>query len=361
MNIGKTIKRLRREQNMTQEKLADFLNISPQAVSRWENGLAMPELTLVPIIANLFGVSTDLLFGLDSSDINAAIDVIVSKANDCESKSDKNAESIAALKDGIARFPSSWRLKNELLGKYYATYAAYRDELDVAFLNDAIMIGNEVLDNCTVDEYRYAAIEILSSIYAIAGDKDKAVETIERFPTQCATKDKLLMVMLEGDRKSDKIKENIFEYAELLSLSLRTLAFDGQYSDEEKVQILEKIEKLYAVLLESEEDRESELMCDVNRYLAAVYADKRDAENTLAYLNREADILQKLNYGIRAKASLARKEYGTDELTEKHSDDAYYLADELLYKIQNKRYDFVRDAEEYSKFVEKLERILEDQ
>lgn len=346
---------------MTQEKLADFLNISPQAVSRWENGLAMPELTLVPIIANLFGVSTDLLFGLDSSDINAAIDVIVSKANDCESKSDKNAASIAVLKDGIARFPSSWRLKNELLGKYYATYAAYRDELDVAFLNDAIMIGNEVLDNCTVDEYRYAAIEILSSIYAIAGDKDKAVETIERFPSQCATKDKLLMVMLEGDKKLDKIKENIFEYAEMLSLSLRTLAFGGEYSDKEKTQILQKIVKLYDALLESDEDRDSELMCNVNRYLAAVYADSGDADNALLYLNKEADLLVKLDKGLDAEASMVRKEYVTGKPIEKHLEDAYYLADELLYKVQHKRYDLIRDREGYAEFVEKLERILEDQ
>lgn len=346
---------------MTQEKLADFLNISPQAVSRWENGLAMPELALVPVIANLFGVSTDLLFGLDSSDINAAIDVIVSKANDCESKSDKNAASIAALKDGIARFPSSWRLKNELLGKYYATYAEYRDELEASFLNDAIMIGNEVLDNCTVDEYRYAAIEILSSIYAIAGDKEKAVETVERFPSQCATKDKLLMVMLEGDKKLDKIKENIFEYAEMLSLSLRTLAFGGEYSDAEKTEILQKIVKLYDVLLESDEDRESELTCNVNRYLAAVYADSGDADNTLFHLNKEADLLLKLDRGIEAEASLIRKEYGTGKPIEKHSEDAYYLADELLYKVQHKRYDLVRYREGYSEFVEKLERILEDQ
>jgi DNA-binding transcriptional regulator YiaG len=39
LKIGEKIKQLRRTQNVTQEKLADYLNISYQAVSKWENGL----------------------------------------------------------------------------------------------------------------------------------------------------------------------------------------------------------------------------------------------------------------------------------------------------------------------------------
>ena len=38
LNIGKRIKDLRKSQDVTQEKLADYLNISYQSVSKWENG-----------------------------------------------------------------------------------------------------------------------------------------------------------------------------------------------------------------------------------------------------------------------------------------------------------------------------------
>ncbi|MCI5514111.1 MAG: helix-turn-helix domain-containing protein, partial [Clostridia bacterium] len=108
MNIGKTIKKLRRERNMTQERLATFLNISPQAVSRWENGLAMPELSLVPVIANLFGVTTDLLFGLDGDNIDKAIEAIIKRADDAESERDHNAACISILEEGICKYPSNW-------------------------------------------------------------------------------------------------------------------------------------------------------------------------------------------------------------------------------------------------------------
>jgi len=51
---------------MTQEKLAELLSISPQAVSRWETEAAMPDISLLPPLANLFGVTTDRLLGMET-------------------------------------------------------------------------------------------------------------------------------------------------------------------------------------------------------------------------------------------------------------------------------------------------------
>ena len=66
MNIGEKIAELRRDAGMTQEALASRLVISPQAVSKWERGVANPDLELIPEIAKLFGISTDELLGLSS-------------------------------------------------------------------------------------------------------------------------------------------------------------------------------------------------------------------------------------------------------------------------------------------------------
>ena len=64
MHIGKKIKQLRTKAGYTQEQLAHRLNISPQSVSKWENASSMPDITLLPKIAELFGVSIDELFDL---------------------------------------------------------------------------------------------------------------------------------------------------------------------------------------------------------------------------------------------------------------------------------------------------------
>ncbi len=66
MHIGEQIKKLRREKGLTQERLAELLSLSPQAVSRWETGSAMPDLSMVVPLANLFGVTTDCLLGAET-------------------------------------------------------------------------------------------------------------------------------------------------------------------------------------------------------------------------------------------------------------------------------------------------------
>jgi transcriptional regulator with XRE-family HTH domain len=51
---------------MTQRALAYHLRVTTQAVSKWENGLAFPDLVLLPVIAQLFGVTLDELFREDA-------------------------------------------------------------------------------------------------------------------------------------------------------------------------------------------------------------------------------------------------------------------------------------------------------
>lgn len=60
--IGRNIKRLREEKKITQQQLADALGITYQAVSKWECGTTLPDVTILPLIAEYFCVSIDSLF-----------------------------------------------------------------------------------------------------------------------------------------------------------------------------------------------------------------------------------------------------------------------------------------------------------
>lgn len=64
MNIGSTIKRLRLSRKLTQEEFAETLGITVQTVSRWENGVNYPDVTILPSLAELFEVTTDYLLGV---------------------------------------------------------------------------------------------------------------------------------------------------------------------------------------------------------------------------------------------------------------------------------------------------------
>ena len=61
MTIGKRIAALRREKNLKQDDLAQMLEVSPQAVSKWENDQTCPDISLLPKLAKILGVSVDEL------------------------------------------------------------------------------------------------------------------------------------------------------------------------------------------------------------------------------------------------------------------------------------------------------------
>lgn len=63
-NIANNIAEYRRKMNLTQKDLGDMLNISPQAVSKWENGQAEPDTSTIKRLCQIFKITTDELLGL---------------------------------------------------------------------------------------------------------------------------------------------------------------------------------------------------------------------------------------------------------------------------------------------------------
>lgn len=62
-NIGNVIAKMRKNNELTQEELATKIGVSAQTVSKWERGTTMPDILLLPVIADVFNVTVDYLFG----------------------------------------------------------------------------------------------------------------------------------------------------------------------------------------------------------------------------------------------------------------------------------------------------------
>ena len=73
LNLAETLKRLRKEKDLTQEDVASELGVTFQSVSRWENGQSYPDIELLPAIAALYDVSLDKLFSVDKESEGAKI------------------------------------------------------------------------------------------------------------------------------------------------------------------------------------------------------------------------------------------------------------------------------------------------
>lgn len=64
--LGETLASLRKQSGLTQDAVAEYIGVSPQAVSKWETDASCPDIMLLPKIAELYGVSIDDLFSDDA-------------------------------------------------------------------------------------------------------------------------------------------------------------------------------------------------------------------------------------------------------------------------------------------------------
>ena len=113
MNLGLNIKKLRVAKGMTQEELAEYTGVSSRAVSRWENSITFPDITLLPILANIFEVTVDELLDVDvykkEQDIKQILDV-----NQKYKHTGEVEKSIELLKNSLAKYPNSFEIMKEL-------------------------------------------------------------------------------------------------------------------------------------------------------------------------------------------------------------------------------------------------------
>jgi len=101
--LGRRIKALRGARGMTQEALAVALEVTPQAVSKWENGVTAPDISLLPGISVAFGVTIDELFSLSDEEHLHRIQCMITNTRDIPEAEFSAAE--AMLRGISARKP----------------------------------------------------------------------------------------------------------------------------------------------------------------------------------------------------------------------------------------------------------------
>ncbi len=164
MNLGNKIRELRRAKGLTQEQLAASLNITPQAVSKWEMSASYPDMAMIPAIASLFRVTLDELFDFDLNSIDKNIEDIRLEFNQYFWSNFEKAEQI--LLDGLKTYPASIQLKTELMELY-----AYNVDRGDEIINKAFELSGQIVQAsqdvfCTcrtkanlIHVYKYLEIE----------------------------------------------------------------------------------------------------------------------------------------------------------------------------------------------------------
>lgn len=187
IKLGEKIKSLRKQKNISQEVFAGYLGVSFQAVSKWENGNTMPDVTMIPAIASFFGVSTDELFDFNLYEVEKQVEKICREAYRFRFTDAAKSEKI--LRDGLQRFPGNDIILNNLL--YTLDYQTRADEV--------MNLCKTLIESTKDDSVKYDACRILATCYKENGQDDLVKPTLEIIPEIYFSKLELMASLLDGE------------------------------------------------------------------------------------------------------------------------------------------------------------------
>lgn len=200
-DIGKKIKELRKKKDMTQERLAEYLNVSFQAVSKWETGAASPDLSMIVPLARVLGVSTDELFGLVSSEEDHRLKELEAALDDTNQTGD-TAKRYEIAKIAVAEYPGNFDclLWLALAEESYAIHNCehYSKEQQEHF-KAAVKLYETIFEDCDDTDTTNCAICGLVRNLPNIGRKADAVFYAKQHPYD---EDSLLMWCLSGEELS---------------------------------------------------------------------------------------------------------------------------------------------------------------
>ena len=225
ITIGNKIKQLRQRRNLTQEDLGEALGVSFQAVSKWENNIALPDIALVPTIARYFGVSIDELFDYSKNDIDRAVDEICSRAY--EFRESDPAKSRAILEEGLEQYPDNEKILNNML--YVVNYSEFPDE--------TIKLASKLIERTNDSEVRYDSLRFLAYAYKAKGDIESAAAAIEQIPEIYFSKLTEIAFLFDGEKKFEAAtKERNCSLGNLLQMQQKIAEYYAEIGDKDKAR-----------------------------------------------------------------------------------------------------------------------------
>ena len=358
LNIGETIKKLRKEREITQEEFAEILGVSCQSVSRWENNSCYPDIELIPTIASFFDISTDKLMGVDEIAEKKAVDKYLKDFQAAISVGNID-ECIRIARAGVAEFPNNYVLLNKLM---YALFVATSDDADIVdwkenkqkYDAEIVALGERIMKYCPDTNIKYEATDRLAFHHCEMGRKQQGRAIYETFPPMVYCKEWSLKWALSDDEELPHWRKFILQAYYALSDGLWQLV--DLVSDEDAVTVCEKSHALDHIIFDN--DPPSDSWCSANHYF--------DYAKRLVKVNRIEEAIENLKICIKHAYKFENRpdEIKTTSLLigeriKKRTDfataDSRPLHEIVRDKwLAEKEFDAIRDTEEFKAILEQL-------
>lgn len=242
--IGENIKCMRRERDLTQEEMAAHLGISFQSISKWERGDGYPDITMLPALANYFGVSVDELLGMSEIAKNEQYNEI-NRIWDDNNQKGLHSENVTLMRQSLKVFPNNALLLVQLstsLEKLDGT-----DEEKIRNLRESIAVQEQILRYGEDSEVRSATLYNVCFAYRKIGEYDKALEQAKKLPNLYKARENALVYLLQGEEKHKVAKEALAPLAWAIAHHMTAL-----YETENAPAYLTKAEEILDILFADE-------------------------------------------------------------------------------------------------------------
>lgn len=241
IKIGEKIRSLRKNRNISQEILAQYLGVSFQAVSKWENGSAMPDVAMIPAIASFFEVSTDELFDFNRMETERKVQQTCWDIAEYRYTQPIKAED--DLRSLLKQYPGNEIILNNLI---------YSLQINKKYA--------EVIDTCKAliatakdDGTRYDAARIMAETYKEMGEYALCKQAIDLIPEFFFTHREEKALLLEGDDMFRPAWQQKMQSLEtFLNMNIRIADYYEQNGEAEKAK--HQLEQAKAVIMLLEDD-----------------------------------------------------------------------------------------------------------
>ena len=244
MSIGATIKKLRRDRNITQEQLAEMLGVSTNAVSQWECDKTAPDISHLPILANIFEVSADVLLEIDiaRSKKQSEIKEFTAKYAEFHSQG-KTEERLNLCRAMQKKYP------NDETVRYYSMRVLQNGYADESF-DEIVMLGEQLMESTNM-EYRMGAIRGLFFTYLDKGDRAKALQYADMIPIA----EDLHVHVFEGNKLVEHCQKYFWKVCDRMYLYMKYLidCKDAGYTHEDKHTMLKSLYDMFHIIFSNED------------------------------------------------------------------------------------------------------------
>ncbi len=221
MSIGSNIKKLRREKNITQEQLAEYLGISSRAVSQWECEKTYPDISQIIPLARVFGVTADSILGMDANEdeeVNTAFEKIEQMwcgGYDNQSSDRRNCDlffrEFEVLRELSRKYPMNYEVMLHCVetGNRVMYFLCKTKTLELPadakkqIYNDILRMITSILEYDKDLGRQIDARANLVMLYSYAGDYDRASAEADKMPdmNKIRTREKYRIATIMEDRE----------------------------------------------------------------------------------------------------------------------------------------------------------------